>query len=314
MVTSLSAGRMKRRAIRSEDIWGHVFIAPWIVGFLVFTLGPFIASFYLSFTKYELYGAPQWVGLHNYRMLFSGLLDPAAGDRKLWIALYNTVYYAFFSIPAGLTTAFALALLLNTRVRARALFRTMFYIPSITPAVASAILWLWLLNPTYGLVNIVLKAIFGIDPGPKWFGSTTWAKPALIIMSLWGVGNTVVIYLAGLQSVPAALYEAAAIDGAGRWAQFRHVTVPQMTPSIFFTLVLGIIGSFQVFTPALVITNGGPADATLFYLLHLYRNGFQYFKMGYAAAMAWFLFVIMVAFTALQFTLATHWVYYEAER
>ena len=310
----VARSKARKPGLRSEDIWGHVFVGPWIIGFLVFTLGPFLASFYLSFTKYELYGMPQWVGLRNYRMLFSGLLDPAGGDRKLWIALYNTVYYAFFALPLDLTVAFALALLLNTQVRARALFRTMFYIPAITPAVASAILWLWILNPTYGLVNVLLKSFFGIDPGPNWFGSTTWAKPALIIMSVWGIGNTIVIYLAGLQSVPTTLYEAAAIDGAGRWAQFRHVTLPQMTPSIFFTLVLGVIGSFQVFTPALVITNGGPADATLFYLLHLYRNGFQYFKMGYAAAMAWFLFVIMVFFTIVQFRLATRWVYYEAER
>jgi multiple sugar transport system permease protein len=299
--------------ITKNDLWGHFFIAPWLIGFLVFTLGPFIASFYLSFTKYELYGLPQWIGLKNYVTLFSGLFGSGKGDSSIWPAFYNTVYYTVFSVPAGLAVAFALAMLLNTKIRGRALFRTMFYLPSITPAVASAILWLWLLNPTYGLVNVLLRDLFGIDPGPQWFGSTTWAKPALILMSLWGVGNTVVIYLAGLQGVPEVLYEAASIDGANRWDLFLHVTIPQMTPSIFFTLVLGLIGGFQVFTPALVITNGGPADATLFYLLHLYRNGFQYFKMGYASAMAWFLFVVMVAFTVLQFRLASKWVYYEGE-
>ncbi|MHB0877782.1 MAG: carbohydrate ABC transporter permease [Anaerolineae bacterium] len=296
----------------SEDVWGHVFIAPWLVGFIVFTLGPFVVSFYLSFTKYELYGMPIWVGLRNYSMLFNGLLH-RGGDSTIAVAFFNTVYYTVFSVPAGLALAFALAMLLNAKVRGRAVLRTMFYIPSITPAVASAILWLWLLNPTYGLVNLLLRTVFGIESGPQWFSSTTWAKPALIIMSLWTVGNTVVIYLAGLQGVPDTLYEAAAIDGANRWGMFRHVTVPQMTPSIFFTLVLGLIGSFQVFTPALVITNGGPADATLFYLLHLYRNGFQYFKMGYASAMAWFLFVIMVTLTVLQFRMARNWVYYEGE-
>jgi multiple sugar transport system permease protein len=296
-----------------EDWWGHLFIAPWLFGFLVLVVGPFLASLYLSFTKYELYGAPEWIGLENYRQLFASLFDPELGDSRVWVAFYNTVFYTVFAVPLGLLVALGLALLLNAPVWGRAVFRTMFYIPSITPAVASAILWLWLLNPTYGPVNMFIQNVLGL-PGPQWFNSTTWAKPALILMSVWHVGNVVIIYLAGLQSVPESLYEAAAIDGAGAWAQFRHVTLPQMTPSIFFTLILGIIASFQVFTPALVITNGGPADATLFYLLHLYRNGFQYFKMGYASALAWFLFVVVVIFTILQFRLAPRWVHYEGER
>jgi multiple sugar transport system permease protein len=307
----LRLGRGQR--LRSQDIWGYIMIAPWFIGFLIFILGPFLVSFYLSFTKYELYGPPEWIGLKNYQTLLISLVDPVAGDSKIWKSLINTVLYTFVTVPAGMILAMALALLLNARVRGRAFFRTAFYIPSITPAVASAILWLWLLNPTYGLVNLFLKSVFGIDPGPNWFGTSRWALPALMLMSLWYVGNTTVIYLAGLQSVPQTLYEAATIDGAGLAARFRSVTLPMMTPSIFFTLVLGLIGAFQTFTPALVITNGGPADATLFYLLHLYRNGFQYFKMGYASAMAWFLFVVLVAFTIIQFGFARRWVYYEGE-
>jgi multiple sugar transport system permease protein len=310
MVTPTRTRRKFR--ITEQDLWGHFFIAPWLFGFLVLVLGPFLASLYLSFTKYELYGAPEWIGLANYRNLFAGLLNPDDGDSRVRVAFYNTLYYTVFSVPLGLIVAFLLALLLDARVRGRAIFRTMFYIPTITPAVASAILWLWLLNPTYGPVNLFIERALGV-PGPDWFGSTAWAKPALILMSLWQVGNVVIIYLAGLQSVPESLYEAAAIDGAGPWAQFWSVTIPQMTPSIFFTLILGIIAAIQVFTPALVITNGGPADATLFYMLHLYRNGFQYFKMGYASALAWFLFVVVVIFTFIQFKLSSRWVYYEGE-
>ena len=305
-------GTHRKFKITEQDLWGHLFIAPWLFGFVFLILGPFLASLYLSFTKYELFGAPTWVGLSNYQRLFASLVLADGGDSKVWLALYNTLYYTIFSVPLGLLVAFLLALLLNAPIRGRAIFRTMFYIPTITPAVASAILWLWLLNPTYGPINLFIQKLFGM-PGPDWFSSTAWAKPALILMSFWQVGNVVIIYLAGLQSVPESLYEAAAIDGAGAWAQFRHVTVPQMTPSIFFTLILGIIGAFQVFTPALVITNGGPADATLFYLLHLYRNGFQFFKMGYASALAWFLFVVVILFTFLQFKLAPRWVYYEGE-
>lgn len=302
----------RRFRITEQDLWGHLFIAPWLFGFVVLILGPFLVSFYLSFTKYELFGAPTWIGLANYQDLFAGLIDPNNGDSKVQVAFYNTLFYTLFSVPLGLIIAFLLALLLNVGIRGRAIFRTMYYIPTITPAVASAILWLWLLNPTYGPVNLFIERVFGV-PGPNWFGSTGWAKPALILMSLWAVGNIVIIYLAGLQSVPESLYEAAAIDGASAWAQFWNVTVPLMTPSIFFTLILGIIAAIQVFTPALVITNGGPADATLFYMLHLYRNGFQYFKMGYASALAWFLFVVVVIFTFLQFKLASRWVYYEGE-
>jgi multiple sugar transport system permease protein len=298
-----------RRRFSAADLWGYAFIGPWIVGFLVFTLGPFLASLYLSFTEYKLVGAPTWIGLGNYQQMFASLWSDE-GDAYVWISLKNTLYYTALHVPLSMLLAFLIALLLNADVRGMPLFRTLFYLPSITAGVATAILWLWLLNPN-GLINYALGLI-GIQ-GPRWFGSTAWAMPGLILMSLWGIGGTIIIYLAGLQGVPQQLYDAASIDGAGRLARLRHVTLPMMTPAIFFTLVIGIIQSFQVFTPALVITDGGPGTATLFYLLHLYRNGFRWFNMGYASALAWFLFVIILAFTLLQLWLARRWVYYEGE-
>jgi multiple sugar transport system permease protein len=238
-------------------------------------------------------------------------LNSDAGDSQVWTSLRNTIYYTVFHVPLSLVLAFAIALLLNAKVRGLAVFRTMFFLPSVTAGVATAILWLWLLNPN-GLINYALGLI-GIT-GPRWFGSSQWAMPGLILMSLWSIGGSVIVYLAGLQGVPDQLYEAASIDGAGWWSRLRHVTLPMMTPTIFFTVVMGLIAAFQVFTPALVITNGGPGTSTLFYLLHLYRNGFQWFNMGYASALAWVLFVIILGFTLLQLGLSGRWVYYEGEQ
>jgi multiple sugar transport system permease protein len=299
----------RRRRLGAADVWGYVFIGPWLIGFLLFTLGPFVVSFYLSFTEYKLVDAPSWIGLKNYDTMFSSLWSDE-GDIQVWTSLRNTVYYTVFHVPLTMLLAFFVALLLNSDVRGMPLFRTMFYLPSITAGVATAILWLWLLNPN-GLVNYGLRLV-GIE-GPRWFGSTAWAMPGLILMSLWSIGGTIIIYLAGLQGVPQQLYDAASIDGAGWWARLRHVTVPLMTPTIFFTMVIGLIASFQIFTPALVITDGGPGTSTLFYLLHLYRNGFRWFNMGYASALAWLLFVIILAFTLLQLALSRRWVYYEGE-
>jgi multiple sugar transport system permease protein len=299
----------RRRLATASDLWGYAFIGPWIVGFFVFTLGPFLASLYLSFSEYKLVDAPTWVGLKNYDTMFSSLWSDA-GDIQVWTSLRNTLYYTLFHVPLAMLLAFFIAQLLNADVRAMPLFRTMFYLPSVTAGVATAILWLWLLNPS-GLVNYALSLV-GVQ-GPRWFGSSQWAMPGLILMSLWGIGGTIIIYLAGLQGVPQQLYEAASIDGAGAWGKLRHVTVPMMTPTIFFTMVIGLIASFQVFTPALVITDGGPGTSTLFYLLHLYRNGFRWFNMGYASAMAWLLFVIILVFTLLQLRLSRRWVYYEGE-
>jgi multiple sugar transport system permease protein len=302
-----SIGRSGRWRISANDRWGYFFIAPWLIGFFVFTLGPFVASLYLSFTEYNLVGAPTWIGLNNYIRMFSSLWSDA-GDIDVWTSLKNTVYYASVHVPLSIILAFFIALLLNARIRALPLFRTMFFLPSITAGVATSILWLWLLNPN-GLVNYGLSLV-GIQ-GPRWFGSTQWAMPGLIIMSLWSIGATIIIYLAGLQGVPQQLYEAASIDGANWWQRTRHVTLPMLTPTIFFTMIIGLVQAFQVFTPALVITNGGPGTSTLFYLLHLWRNGFRWFNMGYASALAWFLFVIILVFTLIQLRLSKRWVYYE---
>jgi len=287
-----------------EALWGYIFVGPWIIGFLVFTLGPVIASLGLSFADYELLTPPQWVGIKNYTELLTR-------DRLFLVSLYNTIYYTLFSVPLGIVLAFLLALLLNVRLPGMNFFRTVFYLPSVTSGVAVSLLWIWLFNPQYGLINYLLRSI-GL-PAPGWLVDPTWAKPAFILMSLWGVGGTAVIFLAGLQGIPDSLYEAAMIDGANVWQKFWHVTVPMMTPVVFFNVVMGIIGSFQVFTSAYIMTSGGPQDSTLFYVLYLFRQGFQLLRMGYAAAMAWILFVIMFILTLLQFRLSEKWVYYEGE-
>jgi multiple sugar transport system permease protein len=302
--------QLRRKPSLTMNMWGYLFIAPWLIGFIIFTVGPFLVSLYLGFTKYSAGLAPEWIGLQNYYYLFSGLWSDA-GDTLAWRSLFNTLYYTLFHVPLSLIMALMIAMLLNTRVQGQAFYRTLFYLPSVTSGVASAILWLWLLNPN-GLVNYFL-ALVGISPGPRWFGSTQWAMPGLIIMSLWSIGNIIIIYLAGLQGIPQQLYEAAVIDGANLSQSFFYITLPMLTPTIFFTTVIGLIAAFQIFTPAFVITNGGPANATLFYLLYLYRNGFQWFQMGYASALAWFLFVIIMVFSLIQFRLADRWVYYEGQ-
>lgn len=286
-----------------HEIEGHLYIAPWLIGFFVFTFVPFIYSFYLGFTQWELIGAPKWVGLANYARLLT--------DTKFTQSLYNTVYFSFYSVPLSLIVSFLLALLLNQEVHGRALFRTMFYIPAITPAVASALVWLWILQPQYGLLNMGLDAL-GIQ-GPNWLGTTRWIKPAIIIMSVWGVGQSVIIFLAGLQSVPETLHEAAKVDGANALHRFWNVTIPMMTPTIFFNLVMGVIGAMQVFTPALVLTEGGPGNASLFIVLYLYLQGFRWLNLSYASVLAWVLFVIILILTLINLKLSDRWVYYEAE-
>ena len=278
-----------------------LFIAPWLITFIWFTLGPFFASFYLSFTSYRFHDFPTWVGMKNYVNLFTD-------DAKFIRSIVNTLYYTAVHVPGIMLLAFFVALLLNQKVRGQPIFRTAFYLPSVTAGVATAYLWILLLQPN-GLINQFLGLV-GID-GPSWLISSTWAMPALILMSFWGLGTTMIIYLAALQGIPQHLYEAASVDGAGVIRKMWHVTVPMMTPAIFLTGVLQIIGSWQVFTQALIVTNGGPRDSTLFILLHLYRTGFEYFQMGYASAIAWILFVIILVFTVIQFGMARRWVYYE---
>lgn len=284
---------------------GIPYVAPWCIGFLAFTLGPFLFSFYLSFSEWELLGPITFVGLDNYRQL--------AHDPLFTKSLRNTIYYTALHVPGLMLLAFGAALLLNEQIRGRALFRTIFFLPSITPGVATVILWVWLLHPT-GVVNTFLGYL-GVPKAsqPSWFASTDWAMPGLIVMSFWGIGGLMIIYLAGLQGVPDHLYEAASIDGANWWHRLRDVTIPMMTPTIFFTLIVGIIGSFQSFTSALVATEGGPANSTMFVLLYLYYQGFRYFHMGYASAIAWVLFVLIMALTLLQFALARYWVHYEGD-
>lgn len=286
-----------------EAISFYLFILPWVVGFLVFTLGPIVASLVLSFTEYDIIQAPRFTGLANFRELFQ--------DELFYTSLYNTLYIVVLAVPLGMIVSFAIALLLNQKVRGVAAYRTAYFMPSIVPAVASAALWIYLLQPQWGLINGLLEAI-GL-PGPGWLSSEIWSKPAIIMMLVWGSGGTMIIYLAGLQDIPEVFYEAAEIDGANRWNKFRFVTLPLMTPSIFFTLVIGIIGAFQIFAVIFVLTDGmgGPLNSTLVYMIYLFRNGFNFFRMGYASAMAWVLFLIILILTWVQFKTAARWVYYE---
>ncbi|NPV09682.1 MAG: sugar ABC transporter permease [Anaerolineae bacterium] len=293
-----------RRGVRSrEHVEAYVFLLPWILGFLAWTLGPMLTSAGLAFTDYQILLAPKWVALENFRHMLE--------DELFVKALGNTAFYTFIGVPLQITVALVAAMALNRQVRGVSIYRTAFYLPSLTPAVANAMMWLWLLNPEFGLANALLRAV-GLPP-QRWFMDVKLAKPSMIIMSLWGIGGQMIIFLAGLQGIPDLYYEAARVDGARNWHMLRHITVPLLSPSIFFNAVVSIIGSFQVFTTAFVATGGGPQNATLFYVLYLYRNGFQYFKMGYASALAWVLFVIILGFTLLQFRVGRYWVYYEVE-
>ena len=279
---------------------GILFAVPWLLQFVLFIVIPFAASFWLSLTDYRFRDFPRMIWFENYVDL--------ASDEVFLKSIFNTLYYTVFHVPGVMIIAFFIAILLNQKVNGMPLFRTLFYLPSITAGVATIMLWLVILQPN-GILNQAL-GLFGI-PGPQWLTSTRWAMPSLILMSFWTVGTTMILYLAGLQGIPQHLYEAAAIDGAGHLRKLWHVTVPMMTPTIFLTLVLGIIGSWQVFTQALILTGGGPANATLFVLLYLYRKAFLIFQMGYASAIAWVLFVIILIFTLIQFVVARRWVYYE---
>jgi multiple sugar transport system permease protein len=285
---------------------GYAFIAPWLIGFAILTAGPMLFSVWMSLQRWNVISPPHFVGAQNYQRLFHD-------DPLFWKCLHNTAFYAFFSVPLGMTVALSLALLLNQRVRGLALFRTIFYLPSVVSGVATALIWQLLLHPESGGINAVLR-LLGVAHPPAWLSSEQWAMPGLILMSAWSVGGMMIIFLAGLQSVPEELVQAATVDGAGALSRFRHVTLPLLTPTIFFNLVMAIIGSFQVFTQTFVMTNGGPADATLTYVLYLYRNAFEYFKMGYASALAWILFFILLGMTLLVFRSSALWVYYEGER
>lgn len=291
---------------RREAIEGFLYISPWILGFLIFAAGPMLASFALSFTQYNILKPPTFIGLENYNVVFSR-------DRLFYQSLTRTAYYAMAIVAIGVAGSLLLAVLLNQRLKGTVAFRTVFFVPSLTPIVASALLWGWIFHPELGLLNNGL-ALVGIK-GPGWLTTTEWAIPSLVLMALWGGlgGGRMIIFLAGLQGVPQELYEAASIDGAGVWARFRNVTLPMITPTVFFNLVLGIIGSFSVFAVAYVATQGGPARATYFYVYHIFNRGFADSDMGYASALAWVFFAILLFFTAIQFRLQRYWVYYESE-
>lgn len=287
---------------RREALAFYLFASPWIVGLVIWTAGPMIASLVLSLARYDVITPPQFVGLDNYVKMLTN-------DALVWQSLKVTAYYAVGSVPLGLVSALLLALLMNQRVRGIAAFRTIYYMPAVISGVPVALLWMWIFNPDFGIINNVLGA-FGIQ-GPKWLFSEQWVIPAFILMSLWTIGAPMIIYLAGLQGIPQHLYEAAEIDGAGPWAKFANVTIPMISPIIFFNAIMGVIGSFQIFTPAYVMTQGGPDNASLFIGLYLYNNAFQFFQMGYASALAWLVFLIILALTLLVIRSSPYWVYYE---
>jgi len=295
---------LRLTATARRRILGLLFISPWLIGVTAFTLYPFVSSILYSFTSYDVISPPMFIGLDNYREMLS--------DKLIGIALYNTFYYAVIAVPLGTIWGICVALMLNMKVCGQVVYRTLFYIPSIVPIVASSMVWLWLLNPQYGIINGLIYLIFK-KPGPGWITDPALAKPSLILMSLWGIGQTALIYLASLQDVPQSLYESAELDGANAFQKVIHITLPMISPVILFNVIMGLIGAFQYFTQAYVMTSGGPADSTLFYALYLYNNAFRYFKMGYASAMAWLMFVIILVLTLLTFRTSSRWVYYSAQ-
>jgi multiple sugar transport system permease protein len=286
-----------------ENLDAYVLIGPWLLGFLLLTAGPMLGSVVLALSDWDLLNAPKFIGLKNFPELWR--------DDLFWLSLYNTGYYTFISVPLHLAVALAAALILNLKLRWINYYRTMVYLPSITPSVASAFLWMWIFNPDFGLANGAMD-LLGL-PHSLWIWDPDMAKPSLILMGLWSIGPQMVILLAGMQSVPESLYEAASVDGAGPWHRFRHITLPMLSPVLFFSLIISIIRSFQVFNLAYIMTAGGPANATLFYVLYLYRSAWESLRMGYASALAWVLFLIILAFTLVQWRLANRWVYYEGE-
>lgn len=291
-----------RMALR-RNLDGWLFASPWIIGFILWTLGPMVASLFIAFTEWDLISAPQWVGLANIQAM--------GNDSLVWQSLKVTTLYALFSVPLHIIFGMIIALLLNREIRGLRFYRTAYYLPSVLSGVAVALLWRWLFSGEFGLFNALLSYV-GID-GPSWLGDPNWALPSLIFMSLWGVGAGAIIYLAGLQGIPTDLYEAAEVDGAQGWARFWNITLPMMTPVLFFQLVTGFIAALQVFTQAFIMTNGGPNNATLFYLLYLYQNAFQYFRMGYGSALAWVLFLYILVLTLVVYRTSDIWVYYEGE-
>ncbi len=295
------------RERRKEAISGYLFISPWLIGFIVFFVGPIIASFILSFTQWNIVGAPTWVGLENYR-------DILTSDARFQKAVQVTLTYAIFYLPLEVLCGIGLALLMNQKLRGIGVFRTLYYMPYVVPAVAASLVWVWMLNGRYGVVNTVLNGI-GLQ-GPNWLENPATILPSLIMIALWGVGGSSIIYLAGLQNIPEVMYEAATVDGANRVQRFFRITLPLLSPTIFFQLVLGLIGVFQTFTPAFIASgaNGGPLQSGLFYMLYVYNRGFVTLRMGYASALAWILTAFILIVTVLVLRSSRYWVYYETDR
>ncbi len=300
-VTTNWLGRLRPTSSAArKTLMGYLFISPFILGFLCWFVAPTITSIWMVFQDWNMMSPPRFVGLENFSTMFH--------DDLFWKALQVTAIYTLLAVPLGTLLSFSVALLMNIKVRGINVFRTLYYLPVVVPAVAGSILWAWILNTEFGFLNILLRAV-GL-PKVRWLVDPNLALISLIVVSLWGIGSTMVIYLAGLQGVPDLYYEAAEIDGAGRWAKLRHITIPLMSPVILFNLITGIIGSFQVFTAGYLITGGGPDNATLFYVLHIYRTGFKNFHMGQAAALSWVLFVLIVALVALIFRSIGGSIYY----
>ena len=309
----------KRKPLLSKqlrnDLRAYAFVLPWLIGLLVFIAYPMVASFYFSFTKYNILEPPKWVGLSNFTRMFTS-------DPQFWTATGNTIYYALISVPLSLAVALGLALLLNRSNNGIGFYRTIFYLPSLVPAIATTLIWMLLLDARLGLVNVLLSSL-GV-PRIGWFQSAAWSKPGLILMTLWtGTGSAMLIFLAGLKEVPKPLLEAAMIDGANSWQRLRHVTIPLLTPTIFFNLIMGIISSFQIFTPVFVALGAveqsgvggmGPLNSLLMYMLHLYRFAFRFFEMGYASAMATLMFIVLILLTLLVVRSSNYWVHYEGSK
>jgi ABC-type sugar transport system permease subunit/ABC-type glycerol-3-phosphate transport system substrate-binding protein len=288
---------------RSQWKSGWLCAAPWLIGFIIFGGGPMLFSLLMSFCEYDILNPPRFVGLANYRWLFTN-------DSLFPVSLYNTLFMVI-GVPVGMVLSLSIAMLLNLKIKGMAVWRTFFYLPAIVPMVAASILWIWIFNPSGGLLNRMLGFV-GIQ-GPLWLQSPAWSKASLILMGLWGAGGGMIIWLAGLKGINEQLYEAASLDGANSWQKFRHITLPQLTPYIFFNLVMGLIGTFQIFGQAFIMTNGGPDNSTLFYVYHLFNYAFRYGHMGYASAMAWVLFLIVLVVTVFQLRISKRWVYYEAD-
>lgn len=296
-----------------QTFWkGLAFASPWLIGFLAFTVYPFFGSLYFSLTEYDLFNSPRWIGLANYKEILQ--------DESFYKSLRNTFYMAGIAVPITLVSSLLIALLLNFKVKGISVYRTIFYLPAVIPIVASAILWTWLLNPDYGLINIFLRSI-GL-PDPAWLLDPAYTKPSLILMSLWGSGAGALIFLAALQGVPQQYYEAAHIDGANVWYRFWKITLPALSPVILFQLIMGLIGAFQIFTESYILAGGrvdgggslgGPDQSLLFYAVNLYQEAFVFLKMGYASALAWILFIIVLIITAVLLKTSGRWVYYGGE-